>query len=228
MVKKKMDKKQELSNKKFGYIVGGILLGIVVIVIISMQFSRSENGVYNNMNTGVSNSHSAPSEKSIELERYAFDIRSWRITPTYIELRIKNIGENDYEIGEVNIENCGVGGGSILEKNEEDKFTVLCSHKFTEGQPFSEKITIKYSLVGRSYGDTGEWTNVISGNVLEKKCFYDVSGEVAPVSMGNCQSKLDCIKGVSHLIDLMNKNREINNQPQITSNDVGVIDCSYA
>ena len=167
--------------------------------------------------------------KEKELEKNVFDVKGWQITPTYIVLSIQNTGRQDYSIDGISIANCGNNNGGSMSKGYDVKtFSVLCNNKLTEGAPFIGEAIIRYSLLGQSYKGTETQTTTVSGNVMTKKCFYEVYGENIPYASGKCETKMDCINGVSNFRMYRNEERKINNQPQITSNDVTVMDCSYA
>jgi len=193
----------------------GLAVGVAVVILIIIFYNLIQN-----TNQPVAN--------NINLETNSINIQGWKITPGYIQIAIQNTGQQDYDLSKISIDGCGISSGGILPKGYQTKtFNIVCDTRLTEGSPFIEKATISYNLLGVPTKNS-TWETTISGNVLQSKCFYMVTGESIPYASGTCQTKMDCINHVSDFLRMRNEEQKINNKPPLTTNDISVLDCEYA
>lgn len=164
----------------------------------------------------------------LPVENNALDLQQWKITPMSIELSIMNRGQQEYIINAITIPTCGTGdGGSVNADYQPRTFSVECTSNLTEGAPFIQDATITYHSVARP--DAVLTTRfMLSGNVLTRKCFYEIVDENTPYAHGSCRNTADCTRQLSAFIDLHNQERSINNKAALTTNDVSVVECSYS
>jgi len=190
--------------KKQSLLITGLLIVIAIAFIIIAINSFGSNS-------------SGDTDTSLSLEINPFDLVSQKITPTYVELGIKNRGEQGYLIQSINLPGCGSNNGGNVPKGYSVKtFSIPCNSRLTEKSPFMQEATIRYGLLSVS-GEISTQTIMVSGNVLEKKCFYSIYGESAPYSSGTCDTKMDCIK----------RTAEFAERQGVSLSDITVLDCMY-
>jgi hypothetical protein len=161
-------------------------------------------------------------------EKGVFEIKWGQITPEYIILGIQNRGAENYSIDEISIDNCGKNaGGEVIAGEGIKVFSILCGNPLEEDFQFRENATITYSILGKIDKDEIK-KFVLSGEVLSKRCVYDIYQELTPIIINKCVNQTDCILQRFKVRDKANEERKTNNKSEINLENITALDCSYA
>jgi hypothetical protein len=199
-----MPKKEESEKekpKKGGRTIYILLLSVIAVALLIIAFKPSSPTGNVVQNPG--------------LEADPFEIRNWKITPSYIEVQIRNNGKNDYNVNEIRIDGCGIGEGGLVSSSDYagKTFHVVCNNEI-ESESFSNKAQIIYASFGNG---SASQTFTISGDLQKKRCVYDIKGTESPFVSGECEVKWNCMDYLQNLTKKLG----------VEAKDITIKSCDY-